>query len=109
MRLIIEKVSVEKVLVFRELTKDLTKYKMDNGEFVWKNKKEEWILHQDEEDLENGDIWINYSKVWSVFENKFNMNHKQIQKFTKERLWLDRKIKVNTTGYSEIEKALNFG
>lgn len=100
MRLIIEKVSAEKVLVFRELTKNLTKYKLGNGVFGWKNKKEEWILHQDEQDLKNGVICINYWKVWLVFEKEFNMNRKQIQGFTKERLWLDRKIRVNTTEYS---------
>jgi hypothetical protein len=97
MRLIIEKVSAEKVLIFRELTKNLTKYKLGNGRFIWKNRKKEWILFQGEQDLKNGVIWIHHSKVWSIFENRFNMNYKQIQEFTKERLWLDRKIRVNTT------------
>jgi hypothetical protein len=100
MRLIIEKISAEKVLVFRELTKDLTEYKLDNGGFVWKNRKENWILSQDEQDLKNGVIWIDYFKIWSVFEKEFNMNYKQIQEFTKERLLLDRKIRVNRTAYA---------
>jgi hypothetical protein len=107
MRLIIEKISAERVLVFRELTKYLTKYKMDNGGFVWKNKNEEWILYQDEQDLKNGDISINYCEIWSIFESKFNMNYEQIQEFTKERLWLDRKIRVNTT--SNFRGVANLG
>jgi hypothetical protein len=99
MRLIIEKISSERVLVFRELTKNLTQYKLDNGGFFWENKKEECILHQDEQDLKNGVIYINYWKVWLVFEKEFNMDYKQIQEFTKERLWLDRKIGVKITSF----------
>jgi hypothetical protein len=96
-KLLIEKKSSQKTLKFRELTKDLVKHKLDDGNFIWRNKKGVWILYQDEQGLKNGKIWINYSEVWSFFEIEFNMNYQQIQRFTKQRLWLDKKIRVNTT------------
>lgn len=102
MRLIIEKISAERVLFFRELTKDLIKYKMydvelDDKGFIWRNGEGLWILYQEKQDLKNGKIWINYSIIWSFFEKEFNMNDHQIIEFLKERLWLDKKIRVNTT------------
>jgi hypothetical protein len=104
-KLLIEKISSQKVLRFRELTKDLVKHKLDDVNFIWRNKKGVWILYQDEQDLKNGKIWINYSEVWSFFEIEFNMNYQKIQRFTKQRLWLDKKIRVNTTS---INKSVKF-
>jgi hypothetical protein len=97
MRLMIEKISSERVLMFKELTENLIKSKMFIGGFEWENKEGKWILFQGVNDLKNGYIFINYREVWSFFEIGFNMNYQQIQEFMKERLRLDKKIRVNTT------------
>lgn len=98
--MLLEKKSSQKVLMFKELTRELIKEHIaEEGvvwSVVWKNKKGKWILFKrGEYNLKNENIFINYD-FWSVFEKQFNMNQQQIEYFITKRLWLDKKIKVNT-------------
>ena len=36
-----------------------------------------------EQNLKNSDFWFHYSKIWSVFESKFDMKYDDIQTFMK--------------------------
>jgi hypothetical protein len=94
-KLLLEKKSSQKVLMFKELTRELIKEHIAGGGIVWKNKKGDWIFYQNEEDLKIGIIWIHYNRVWLVFQTEFNMSQQHIRYFTKKRLWLDKKIRVN--------------
>jgi hypothetical protein len=33
--------------------------------------------------LKNGYLWVNYNRVWSIFESKFGMEYEQIQDLIK--------------------------
>jgi len=41
-------------------------------------KGNKWIYQQD---YKNGCLWVRYSLVWAVFEEKFNLNYRQIKDF----------------------------
>ena len=41
-------------------------------------KGKEWIYQQD---YKNGYLWISYSLVWKVFEDKYKLNYQQIKYF----------------------------
>ncbi len=40
----------------------------------------EWLYQQD---YKNGNLWIRYSLIWSVFESKFGLKYDQIRDFIK--------------------------
>ena len=41
-------------------------------------KGEEWIYQQN---YKNGYLWVRYSFVWKVFEEKYKLNYQQIKNF----------------------------
>ena len=41
-------------------------------------KNDEWVIQQD---YKNGYLWISYSLIWKVFEEKYGLNYQQIKNF----------------------------
>ena len=41
-------------------------------------KDNEWVIQHD---YKNGRLWIRYSLIWKVFEEKFSLNYDQIKDF----------------------------
>jgi hypothetical protein len=42
------------------------------------NKNNEWLIQQD---YKNGRLWMNYYRIWSIFESRFGLNYEQIKEF----------------------------
>ncbi len=51
-------------------------------------KDNEWIIQQD---YKNERLWVRYSLIWNVFEEKFNLNYNQIRNFIKD--WIETNTK----------------
>jgi hypothetical protein len=52
---------------------------------VYRDENGEWVfLHK--QNPKNRVVWFNYSKIWSVFENKFGFNYKETEEFLES--WL---------------------
>ena len=71
--------------LFKELTDGIKiincdVYNKDGLEFIYYNKEKEWIFYQD---VKNEKFWCDYSRYWSVFENKLNLEYKETQAITK--------------------------
>lgn len=47
-------------------------------------KNEEWVIQQD---YKNDYLWIRYSLIWRVFEEKFKLNNNQIKEFIS--IWVE--------------------
>ena len=80
-------------LLFNELKPDLNKEMSDflfatiNGcimkmtgekQITYYNSDNEWIMQQD---YKNGKLWIRFTLIWEVFENKYKLNDQQIRDF----------------------------
>ena len=48
----------------------------------------EWLFQQD---YKNGYLWVRYSLIWNVFENKFGLNYEQIRDFISA--WVEKNTK----------------
>ena len=71
--------------LFNDITKDLqiikcNVYNKDGLEFVYYNKKKEWIFYQD---FRNSNFWTHYKRYWVFFEEKLNLQYMEIQAITK--------------------------
>jgi hypothetical protein len=90
-QLILESKSSQKILFFKELIKDLTRYKK-NKETIWKNKNGHKIIIQPiEKELI---YWISYKVVWSTLQENFNMQSFEVREFIKKRLSIEKKIEI---------------
>ena len=55
---------------------------------------------------ENGEVYIDYTEIWSFFESFFDMNYEQIQGITKAWVEEHYKLRVTTTkseGFDVVE------
>jgi hypothetical protein len=50
-----------------------------------------------EQDLKNANFWLDYDKIWSVFESKFGMNYNEIKSFMNGMVEKHFKMKGFTT------------
>ena len=74
----------EKEKLFLELTYlddleikfDFIEYK----EYIFYFYKDDYLFYQDKKNMK---FYINYYKIWSVFESKFNINYEEIREFMK--------------------------
>jgi hypothetical protein len=44
----------------------------------YKTGTEDWVIQQD---YKNGQLWVQYYLIWSVFESKFGLNYNEIRDF----------------------------
>ena len=70
--------------LFNEITNGITiincnVYNKEGLEFIY-HKDGEWIFYQD---AKNEKFWCNYSRYWSIFKSKLDMEYKDIQSITK--------------------------
>ena len=49
-------------------------------------------------DKKNQYFWINYARIWSIFNDKFKLNYNEIQQFIKD--WLE--VHLNRKGVTPI-------
>ena len=78
--------------LFNEITNGITiincnVYNKEGLEFIY-FKENEWIFYQD---AKNEKFWCNYSRYWSIFKSKLDMEYKDIQSITK--LLVEEKLK----------------
>ena len=57
--------------------KELTYYKLD-GYNPNNNSNNQWLFQQD---WKNGKLWIRYTLIWQVFEERFGLKYEQIRDF----------------------------
>ena len=53
-------------------------YKLDNDVVM--------EMEFNDQDQNSGTLWVSYSKIWSVFETRFNMNRLEIQGLIKSKV-----------------------
>lgn len=90
-------------------------YRNDGLEFIYfvptksEDKEWEWVFYQD---VENGNLWCNYTKYWSIFEYNLNLKYQEVQDLTKFLVeeTLNREVGttwLHKTSYSfRVEEAL---
>ena len=76
---------------------DIFIFEIYNSESINPKKIISCYRFEIKQDLKNADIWINYDKIWSIFESKFEMKHDDIQFFMKDMVEKHFKIRVNIT------------
>ena len=108
------------VNLFREITAGIRiincdVYRNDGLEFIYyvptksEDKEWEWVFYQD---VENGNLWCNYTKYWSIFEYNLNLKYQEVQDLTKFLVEEALNREIGTTIVSddfidkEVEKAL---
>ena len=57
--------------------KEITYYKLD-GYNPNNNSNNQWLFQQD---WKNGKLWIRYTLIWQVFEERFGLKYEQIRDF----------------------------
>jgi hypothetical protein len=57
--------------------KELTYYKLDRYN-PNNNSNNQWLFQQD---WKNGKLWIRYTLIWQVFEERFGLKYEQIRDF----------------------------
>ena len=65
---------------FKEM---LLKYQVDLslGNKIYYDENGDWVF---EYDSKNKWLWIQYHRIWSVFESKYGLNYNQIRKLTED-------------------------
>ena len=58
--------------------KELTYYKLDGYNPNNNSNNSEWLFQQD---WKNGKLWIRYTLIWQVFEERFGLKYEQIRDF----------------------------
>ena len=66
---------------------------------IYKNLKCEWLIKYNKE---NRRIWIRNEYIWSVFEEKYNMNFDEIKDFMKNMLFKHFKISKKILDNSKV-------
>jgi len=79
---------------FKEM---LLKYQVDLslGNKIYYDENGDWVF---EYDSKNKWLWIQYHRIWSVFESKYGLNYNQIKKLTEDTVREVYKIEGVTTG-----------
>jgi hypothetical protein len=90
MQLIIEKISSQNILIFREITKNLTKYNVSGG-FIWKDGAGERVFYQRINDLKRGIIRVDF-RFYMILKMKMNISNNDLKEFIKEKLWINNRI-----------------
>jgi len=89
--------------------KEITYYKL-NG-YNPNSDDNEWLFQQD---WKNGRLWVKYSLIWKVFEERFGLNYDQIRDFIQD--WVETNLnwkgltpeKDNWFSYCLVETNLNW-
>ena len=82
----------KKILIYKFLNRfnDLERVIKDGKVYyVDKNRKPLFFHYQNEK---NGDIWFNYERIWSFFEEFFLMKYEEIREILKG--WLEETYKL---------------
>ena len=79
--------------------KKITYYKLDG--YDPNSDDNQWLFQQD---WKNGRLWVRYSLIWQIFEERFGLNYNQIRDFIQD--W--GKTNLNWKGLTPICSAAFF-
>jgi len=64
--------------LFSMLNKTIREMTDERNVTYYRASDHEWLFQQD---YKNGYLWVRYTLIWNVFENKFGLNYNQIRDF----------------------------
>ena len=67
---------------FKDILNNLTEYRSPNRPLnIFYKLDNEIVMEMEfaDQDQNSGYLWVSYTKIWSVFETRFNMEYQQIQ------------------------------
>jgi len=74
---------------FKDILNNLTEYRSPNRPLSIFYKLDNDVVMEmefNDQDQNSGTLWVSYSKIWSVFETRFNMNRLEIQGLIKSKV-----------------------